>query len=197
MIVDLFDKLIDRCIQLETYRKESKERYFANFVEPVYMSIEELHRDYLNSFERYRGWLIKAPDNLEQIINEMKSDNLFSGDKRRKVVSQLSSLFDEDDLDADLKTFIAGIFSYMDYCTDYIPGEDPRKWSRTQLLRQSLIQKLSSYVRNDFEFKVLGQNNKIHLDELIEVLDNSIRDIQYLNGIVSDRFLILKKSWLK
>jgi hypothetical protein len=50
MIVELAEKLIDRCIQLLRARQDKKRALLADFVEPLMTTFDELHNLYVRTF---------------------------------------------------------------------------------------------------------------------------------------------------
>lgn len=62
MIVELVDKLVDRAIQLLTYRKQMRTVLRDTYVAPVFAEFEQAHSAYLESFARYRDLIQGTKD---------------------------------------------------------------------------------------------------------------------------------------
>jgi uncharacterized protein with ParB-like and HNH nuclease domain len=85
MIVDLIDKLIDRVIHLVETEKKQRKELFEQFVDPVFKLFEEVHKDYLESFERYRKLLSDPTTDITIVIETIRKDNLFTQNQRAKL----------------------------------------------------------------------------------------------------------------
>jgi len=85
VIIDLVDKLIDRCIQLIKSEQERRKDLFENSIKPIFEQFEIVHKEYLQSFKRYRDLLKNPDEDLQQIIDVIETDNLFSEDQRAKL----------------------------------------------------------------------------------------------------------------
>jgi hypothetical protein len=60
--------VVDRLIQLATVRERNKEKYFNNFVEPLYKDAEQVARDYMALFSELTHRLEKA-ENTGSVID--------------------------------------------------------------------------------------------------------------------------------
>jgi hypothetical protein len=60
--------VVDRLIQLATVRERNKEKYFNNFIEPLYKDAEQVVKDYLGLFTELAHRLETA-DDIEPVIN--------------------------------------------------------------------------------------------------------------------------------
>lgn len=92
MIVDLIDKLIDRCIQLIQWDKQSRKNLFDDFVTPVFTEFETVYKDYLESFRRYRNLLKSSNVPLASVIDTIQEDNLFTEDQRARLSEKANDL---------------------------------------------------------------------------------------------------------
>ena len=55
MLLDLIEKLVDRCIGLVREQKEAKRHFLQDFVDPIYSEFQSLHDGYLASFKESGG----------------------------------------------------------------------------------------------------------------------------------------------
>lgn len=110
MILDLVDKLLDRGIQLLTYRKQMRKVLLDTYVSPVFSEFEQVHSAYLESFSRYRDLIqsIQKPSWIKDLQAIVEKDNLFSASSRSKVVRLAEA--ENDDI---LAPFIKGICEYL------------------------------------------------------------------------------------
>jgi hypothetical protein len=90
MIVDIVDKLIDRCLQLIQRREDQNKQLLEEFAVPAYDDFEELHKDYIESFKSYRKSFHEDnhPLTLDNpIFEQIREDSLFSAELRSKVIA--------------------------------------------------------------------------------------------------------------
>jgi hypothetical protein len=143
MIMDLIDKLIDRCIQLVKHKQEMDRNLLANFIDPIYSSFEEIHREYLTSFRGYRQLLKDSNQTLSLVIDRIKEDRLFNEGQRQKLyfLSNFST-------DKAFGSFIDKIHEYLVNPYDFMDTPDGH---HRDMLRQrwrgTLIETLQHYAR--------------------------------------------------
>jgi hypothetical protein len=89
MLLDLLDKLIDRCIQLSRERNEAQERLFERELNPIQQQLQLVHDAYLASLREYLAILedttVPFPTRAATVRRKAGSDNLFSADQRIKL----------------------------------------------------------------------------------------------------------------
>jgi hypothetical protein len=106
-----FFAVIDRLISLLKRREEVNRSTFNDVLSPAMASIEEVHKDYLASFTRYRSGLKDAAIHLDSshpLFDSIKEDNLFSEQLRSKV-STLEPLLQDEKFGA----FLSAIHTYL------------------------------------------------------------------------------------
>jgi hypothetical protein len=110
MIIDLVDKLVDRVIQLLTYRKHTRAALLGKYVTPVFEEFEQVHSAYLESFSRYRDLIrsTREPHWIQPLQATLEKDNLFSANCRSKVVR-----FAEAEDNDTLGPFVKDISEYL------------------------------------------------------------------------------------
>lgn len=145
MIIDLLDKLIDRCIQLIKHSQEAQQKLFDDFATPVYQTFEMVHDEYIKSFRTYRDIIKKEKDFsivCDSLCEKIEEDILFNASLRAKLI-ELSSIMD----DPVFGDFVREIHYYtMDY--EYvIVGTDEERDREIKLVdiqrwRNSLIRGL-------------------------------------------------------
>lgn len=160
MIVDIIDKLIDRCIQLVTYKKEVSKSLFNEYVQPIQSDLEAVHRDYLDTFRKYRE-MIKAlgtPLNSRHpVLDSIKTDAVFNAQLRMKIHGLMAAASDPI-----LGDYIKSIWSYF-----YSVAE------RTKvLLRDELRPTEAGDLKQDHRFDY-------NSSDYIEPPDNQGRSVAY------------------
>jgi hypothetical protein len=93
-----FLAVIDRLISLLKRREEVNQSTFHDLLAPAMASIDEVHKDYLASFARYRqGLKDKAVplNSTHPVFDSIKEDNIFSEQLRSKVTVLKPLLKDE------------------------------------------------------------------------------------------------------
>jgi len=129
MIVDLVDKLIDRTIQLLTYRKQMRTVLLETYVAPVFAEFEHLHSAYLESLTRYRDFIQTSKDAnwISSLQSTLEKDNLFTANCRSKVLRLAEAEHDEI-----LGPFVKGISEYLlgpDLSTAWVRWRSPIRLS--------------------------------------------------------------------
>lgn len=110
MVIDLVDKLVDRVVQLLTYRKQMRTVLRDTYVAPVFEEFEQVHSAYLESFARYRDLLQSTSDPkwIQSLQSTLEKDNLFSANCRSKLLRLAEA--EHDDM---LDPFVRGISEYL------------------------------------------------------------------------------------
>lgn len=111
MIVEIVDKLIDRCLQLLKHRQVQNQELYTDFVVPALSSFEELHKNYMESFRGYRELIesSKAPLDLSHpIFEKIEQDMLLFFELRAKTVTL--SNFEQDPV---VGSFVRAIIIYV------------------------------------------------------------------------------------
>jgi hypothetical protein len=145
MLFALFDKLIDRIVQLATYRKGLRRALLDEQVEPVFATFEAIHKHYLESFAQYRDLLRTSSEPLgtkHRIFERIRTDNLFSDHERARIM-QLGEATD----DPQLGPLVGAIRDYivdMRIAQDPIDGYRKGKFRNTQLWRRTLLTELEA-----------------------------------------------------
>jgi hypothetical protein len=116
-VIELLLKLIERLIDLGKRREEQDNAFYANFIAPAFADFEALHRQYLESFRRYRERLQRPGLNLlvqDPLFNELESDVLFARDANSKVTLLL-----QEERASKQSEFIKAIAHYMNSAVDW------------------------------------------------------------------------------
>src|ERR1044071_5709867 len=88
-MLELFLKLIDRFIDLAKRRQDINRSFLTDFVAPAMADLEAVHKDYLESFLRYRNKLEDQTIPLgpeHPVLASIEKDNLFSEGLRAKIL---------------------------------------------------------------------------------------------------------------
>jgi hypothetical protein len=180
MIIDLVDKLLDRCLDLARYYQKVRINLYENYVNPTYSQFEIVHNNYLESFKIYRE-LIKSYDegtDISSIIDKIQEDSLFTANLRIKLF-ELSKLYREP----VIGDFVEAILYY----TSYVSGENQPYCNAKRL---GLIDELERI------FKSSTKIDERKKDKALKALDLRIKDLQVGYSIVTKEYLQLKKILL-
>jgi len=90
MLIDLIDKLIDRCIQLVQRREKQDRDLYSELLAPTLDNFESIHKNYLETFMVYKNMLQSESESLtldHPIFNKLIEDSQSSSDLRAKVLA--------------------------------------------------------------------------------------------------------------
>jgi hypothetical protein len=182
MIIDLVDKLIDRCIQLIKHQKEVRRNLLKDHIDPIFNQIEIVHEGYLASFQKYRS-CIKSPNhplNLSHpVFDLILKDSLFSRSEREKLLALSRCLSDPT-----VGKFLSAIYSYLVYATTDI--EDVITIApKTNIPRRMIAGGLEEV------FRFRG-----NLNAAIKVIDRITEKVQDNYALVLREYYSLKKDLL-
>ena len=111
MFIDLVDKLIDRLIALVKLRKESRQLRFTTTVAPVFVEFEKVHENYLSTFRRFRTMLTTGTGSLNEVIQQISEEYLFSRSRREKLLILLQS--DDKPVPDEIRRFFTLLGYYL------------------------------------------------------------------------------------
>lgn len=148
MIIDLVDKLVDRVIQLLTYRKQMRTTLLETYVNPVFSEFERVHSAYLESFSRYDDLIrnTRDPNWIQLLQATLEKDNLFSANYRSKVVRLAEA--EDDDI---FGPFTKGICEYLMGTRLVEPLGKQIYPFHGQRWRQSLFRTLSEITKENWQ----------------------------------------------
>jgi hypothetical protein len=195
MLLDLVDKLLDRCIQLAKRKEEEHRALFEDFVEPAYATFEAVHNDYLETFRVYRRMLADGSVRLTKdhpIFDKLREDSLFSQGKRAKL-EVLQPLQTHPEMGA----FITAISCYLALSTSRLSAlhrtvapDTPKSQIRNPIRTYLRDDLLSRIARGD----VLVQG--VPSVVAVEALDGVLESIQSEYSHVASEYETLKKKLL-
>jgi hypothetical protein len=191
MLVDLIEKLIDRCIGLVKEHEETKRHFLQDFVEPIYAEFQSVHDGYLACFEDYRA-VLRGQDvfaaKVAQLEDKLRKDNLFTAGQRAKLL-QFSRLSRGE----SFGNFVGGIRWYLTDTFEELVGthatdEILQQSMRNQSYRNSLARELS--LINDKQGLDDAQKQKV----AIHGLDRIVYGMQERYGSVTEEYIRLKSG---
>lgn len=159
MLIDLVDKLVDRLIQLVTYRQQVRHKLLEEHIVPVFAAFEAVHEQYLSSFAKYRKTLKAAREPLNAshpIFDEIRTDNLFSEHQRTRIID-LGSV----GADSEIGTLVKLIHSYLvdvRVASDPMGGYRGGRFSNPQHWRRTLLRELEAIFSESWQV-VLDPNS--------------------------------------
>ena len=187
MIIDLIDKLIDRCIQLLKHSHEVQKNLFDDFATPVYKDFESVHDEYIKSFRGYRD-IIKAEDDFstvcDSLCEKIEEDILFNAGPRAKLI-ELSKVMEDPVFGA----FIHRIFRYVLNTAEVVLGTHEAskiQLIETQLWRNALIGELK-----EIKKQYLGSDGK---KRALSELDKIVQEMQFGYSMVTSIYAELKQK---
>jgi len=133
MIIDLIDKLISRIIELLKEEQRVKKSMHDDFVIPLMGQFEEIHKNYIQTFIKYRG-LINDGNSLivktDPIFKEIKKDSLSSDIMRIKLAALWRALDGRRDNSDNLMRLLEYIGRYLEFA---VRSPIPRNYARANL----------------------------------------------------------------
>lgn len=94
MILELLEKLVDRCLQLLEIRGEHNRSLLDNHVEPVMHILNDLHEGYIKIFQEAHEAIASASDPVTEtrsVADKLQSASLFDSTGRSKLLSFISA----------------------------------------------------------------------------------------------------------
>lgn len=148
MLLDLVDRLVDRCIGLINAHKQHKRDLFRVYIEPIFGQLEELHQFYLRSFDAYRRSLEEPSTDLRAIYGTICKDNIFSEHLRAKLRALAP-----DEANDSFGTFLLLIHSYLvdRGCGDPVPLPFLQRWEAAFVLSSGIATEFASGERDPNE----------------------------------------------
>lgn len=183
----IVNDILDFIRFLKEQKKENKEinnQYFNDYIEPLWNKFKEIHQDYKSTFKVYSEKILSGKD-IEQIIDDIKRDSLYSDDLRSELYSMANNLpeaFPESSFEL-LDRFLLSLSFYFE-AKSYFKIEKDKE---TRLLAPRLS--------NAARFRValiIYNNNK---DEARQLLDETMNILQSNYKWISDNYYALKKHF--
>jgi len=185
MLVDIIDKLVDRLIQLITYKQGLRHKLLEEHVDPVFAAFEAVHEHYLSSFAGYRN-IIKTttePLNVSHpIIDLIRSDNLFTEHQRGKIL-QLGSAVN----DPEVGELIRNIHDYLvdvRVAGDPVAGYRRGRFTNPQLWRRTLLGELEAIFEE--RWQIILDRSASGPPLFGPDLENALKDARQQAGIKED-----------
>jgi len=94
MILELLEKLVDRCLQLLEIRGEHNRSLLDNHIEPVMDILNDLHKVYIKIFQEAHEAIASASDPITEtrsVADKLQSASLFESTDRSKLLSVISA----------------------------------------------------------------------------------------------------------
>lgn len=191
MIIDIIDKLLDRCIQFVEYKETEKRRVFNEFIEPIFSQFESVHEQYLKDFLKYKK-TIESEDKFSKLVkplcDNLREDNLFTAVQRIKL-KQLSKIKNEKNVGnfvSDISSYLGNIWisAYGDREARVFLDPTQQRW-RTGLI--------SDLMEIDSKNDLTDDQKKA---EAIEMLESTAKEMQIAYSNVFSSFTELKEDLL-
>jgi hypothetical protein len=185
--------VIDRLIQLIQRRETLNRTTFADFVVPVMIDFEAVHKDYSDSFKRYREMLkdIYPPFDLSHPVFEaIENDREFAKDlqMKAKALTQLGNL------DPRLFKFACSIERYFHICRDDITKQPKIVFAPTHPFEGCSAR---TEIQRDLGNVAAGPAMKLHkYREAVSTVMDTLRSLQNSYRLVFEEFTKLKTELL-
>jgi hypothetical protein len=138
MLIDLIDKLISRVIDLLKEEQRLKKSMHDDFVMPLMNQFDEIHKNYIRTFVRYRKTInqVDSPLNKEHpLFEEIKKDSLLSASMRVKLGALWRVIDKRNDNSGELIILLKSIARYLEFAVKSpIPRNDVRASLTSDLL---------------------------------------------------------------
>lgn len=179
MLVDLSEKLVNRCLQLLRHRHEQRQSLLASQVEPTLVNFEELHAVYMRIFREAHEEISQAPDPIiktGEIGERLFRESLFNNLNRVRLLAQTFALRDDscatrfiDALDLYLST--SGYWIFEDVASigkaerllarsnAHIKKSDAMNIKDYEIWTHIVMQNIRATVAGSFRRKILRGNN--------------------------------------
>jgi hypothetical protein len=192
-----FFAVIDRLISLVKRREEVNRSTFNDMLSPAMASIEEVHKDYLASFARYRlGLKDKGVplNSAHPVFDSIKEDNIFSEQLRSKVMVLQPHLKDEK-----FGKFLTAIHMYLfsaalprltDSTFPVQQSSDESDYQPPQQVRSGYGRSLSTIFASN------RGNDEDRRQRAIKALDDAVMELQKNYRQILVAFTALKKNLL-
>lgn len=117
MAVDLILNLVDKCIQLLTYRKEQQRKLLSEYIKPVFDEFCKQHDHYMECFKNYRDIVRARPPEAKEhpVFDLIIKDHVFSQGARSRLgeLSRRLSTPEEYNKFDPVNWFVDSIVSYF------------------------------------------------------------------------------------
>lgn len=199
MVIDLIDKLIDRCIQLVKASQERDRSFFDEFVTPAFEQFETVHRSYMTTLTAYRTALKEGPsfeDGYAIALSLAREQILYQSDLRSKSFHLAESAGAKHDGRAmlvreTLNEFVADIHEYLIVNNFNLYGPGPHAMYNNQRWASEVIGSLETLSRDS----TLDDAEKRY--RAIAHVDSAVSEMQFMYAKVSAAYYTLKAYLVK
>ena len=174
---------------IKDFKKEGKDingRFFVNFIEPLWIKFNEIHSDYKTSFKRYKAILGNEGNNVNDLIQEIKVDSLFSEDLRSELMSMSQNVpnaFPKTN-EQLLDNFIMSLGYYFEARSLFVAEHN------------KTLKLFAPRWKNSARFRVISIINENNKEEIGEIIDETVEMLQSNHKWVTENFYKLKKTML-
>jgi len=180
-MLDLFIKLIEKLVELAKEKKRLKRSLHDDYVLPLMQQFENVHQEYITSFQEYREIIVAESPNFSKtngVFAKLKSDMIFSHSSRKKLMAMSEGMIPnkcnypgEDSIDR----FIWIVFDYVHSISDSTSNRD------SNLPRRSLLEALQDIVAGNRLHEELTPSQEAEREVLEKMWDMQklYTDVQY------------------
>ena len=192
-MVDLLLRLVDHVVLLVREREKVNRQFFDDFIAPAMADFELVHKDYLDSFARYRAMLADTSNELtpwHPVFASIRHDNLMSEGLRGKIWALENR---ELGWRSCFERFVYQLIRYLQDVPADLNEEMARRYDservESQLIRTTLLKELAAVIEMD-----LDANHRRAVS--LSILDDTIGKVQRHYLGVIEAYLALKQESL-
>jgi hypothetical protein len=223
MIADLIGKLVIAIEEMIKAKKEYNRQLFENFIDPIYVTFDEINNEYLTSFAKYKELILNDKCSLTEdsyLFSIIKNDSLFSKRLRIKMNGAFRRSYDDDLLTG----FIYSIANYLSVANDDFECNTIRL-NLEEELKEIFALDLNSnkyrcrYIMSNLKIPYDSKLNETEIDQIckkykidladshkikkikkylaLDSIDLLVNDINKSYSLVNDEYNYLKTNLLK
>lgn len=173
---------------LKEQKKEKKEldnQYLNDYITPLWNKFKEIHQDYKSTFKAYSETILSGKE-LDQIINEIKNDSLYSSDLRTELYSMANNI---------PKVSPESSFEYVNQFLFSLSFYFEAK-SYFKIEKDKEIRLIAPRLSNAARFRVAMILYKNNRDEAKQLLDETMNILQSNYQWIADNYYALKKHFM-
>jgi|WetSurMetagenome_2_1015567.scaffolds.fasta_scaffold818746_1 hypothetical protein len=188
-MIDTIVKLLSTLKDGVKFYKENKKNLFENFLEPAIKDFELVHSNYLSTFKNYIEQFSNKEipiDEMLPILENIKTDSLFSEDLRNKVYSYYD--YSNNDLFTDFNHSILEYFEYSVSAPRFNSNFDYEREMKRNAVRMEFYVGLINIISDD---KIDKKRERA-----LEQAKNIVKKLQRNHRKVLDNYNFLKNELL-
>jgi hypothetical protein len=160
-MLDSIIKLSEKIVELANYRANQRKMRFDQIVNPMYAVMKEVHKDYLQIFQKARSD-ISSGIPIANVAKELEIRRLDEEAERRAILRQAETMLVLEGLE-DLRPFLGAVKDYF----------EKTPFSRKGTPSNTFVQILFGITKTNAEYLASEEKQ----NELVEYLQRSLVDV--------------------